>query len=188
MKKRNSWVSNSSSSSFICEVCGEECGGMDIGLSDCGMDRCENEHVICERHKLDSEEERTPEQKKEIVIAQANKMKEFYLSGKATWYTEEDIANLVQEEEDWINEVQQIEGDELAEWFEYGEGYDWWLDWESEHGFSSEYCPICQFQVGRPQDMLAMVLDETGDTREEVLRRMKEKYGTYRQAKDALRF
>jgi len=48
MKYRLSFVTNSSSSSFVCDVCGETASGWDMGLSDASMYRCENGHTICE--------------------------------------------------------------------------------------------------------------------------------------------
>jgi len=47
-KYRLSFVTNSSSSSFVCDVCGETASGWDMGLSDAGMYQCENGHTICE--------------------------------------------------------------------------------------------------------------------------------------------
>jgi len=52
MKFRNGFVTNSSSSSFICEVCGETASGMDMGLSDAYMYECKNGHTFCDDHKL----------------------------------------------------------------------------------------------------------------------------------------
>ncbi len=51
MKERNGFVSNSSTSSFICQVCGREELGMD-GPGDFGMLYCENEHLFCEEEKV----------------------------------------------------------------------------------------------------------------------------------------
>ncbi len=52
MKIRRGFVSNSSSSSFVCDVCGENCSGMDMGLSDAEMFECVVGHVICDGHEL----------------------------------------------------------------------------------------------------------------------------------------
>jgi hypothetical protein len=46
MKERNGFVSNSSSSSFICVVCGEIESGMDAGPYDFDMVECTNSHYI----------------------------------------------------------------------------------------------------------------------------------------------
>lgn len=52
MKVRLGFVSNSSSSSFVCDFCGEKASGWDATLSDVGMVQCENGHVFCEEHLL----------------------------------------------------------------------------------------------------------------------------------------
>jgi hypothetical protein len=46
MKIRQGFVSNSSSSSFICAICGEIEGGYDASLEDFGMFECVNGHTI----------------------------------------------------------------------------------------------------------------------------------------------
>ena len=48
MKIRSGFVSNSSSSSFICDVCGRMESGWDASLSDFEMYECENGHTLCE--------------------------------------------------------------------------------------------------------------------------------------------
>lgn len=40
MKFRKDFVTNSSSSSFVCEICGRAESGFDIGLSEAGMMEC----------------------------------------------------------------------------------------------------------------------------------------------------
>lgn len=55
MKYRSDFVTNSSSSSFICVICGNVESGYDAGLSDVGMVECVNGHVFCEHHLLKDE-------------------------------------------------------------------------------------------------------------------------------------
>lgn len=52
MKKRLDFVTNSSSSSYICDVCGHAEGGFDLCLSDVNMCECEYGHIICTEHTL----------------------------------------------------------------------------------------------------------------------------------------
>lgn len=56
MKKRLSFVSNSSSSSFVCEVCGRSESGWDASLEEFGMVECENYHVFCEEEMINAED------------------------------------------------------------------------------------------------------------------------------------
>ncbi len=57
MKIRTGFVSNSSTSSFVCDVCGAKEGGYDLGLSDVGWSECVNGHIVCDDHGESKEEE-----------------------------------------------------------------------------------------------------------------------------------
>jgi len=53
MKIRQGFISNSSSSSFTCGVCGAEESGMNMCLEDAEMCECaDGGHIICESHAL----------------------------------------------------------------------------------------------------------------------------------------
>lgn len=53
MKIRNGFVSNSSTSSFTCDICEETVDGQDIGLSEANMVRCTEGHTMCDSHEID---------------------------------------------------------------------------------------------------------------------------------------
>ena len=53
MKIRLGFVSNSSSSSYTCEVCDNIESGMDCSLEDLGMIECEHGHIMCDTHITD---------------------------------------------------------------------------------------------------------------------------------------
>jgi len=53
MKFRSGFVSNSSSSSFICEVCGDSFESYDQGISDFCLVMCiDHDHLFCEAHRI----------------------------------------------------------------------------------------------------------------------------------------
>ena len=54
MKFRSGFVTNSSSSSYVCEICGDCEGGYDMSLEDAEMYECENGHTFCRSHVFNS--------------------------------------------------------------------------------------------------------------------------------------
>lgn len=85
MKYRKDFVTNSSSSSYICEICGDVESGMDMGLLEAGMVECVNGHIICSRHTdMDS-------MSKEDIIALILKQEQFD-------FTEEDLKDKSRED------------------------------------------------------------------------------------------
>lgn len=71
MKIRNGFVSNSSSSSFICEISGRERSGYDISLKDAGMIECVNGHTFDEDYATEIpygyDDEPTEEEVKQFI-------------------------------------------------------------------------------------------------------------------------
>ena len=85
MKYRKDFVTNSSSSSFVCDVCGHTESGWDMCLSETEMFECENGHTICrdeamnktleeltsilvDEYKLEMPEENTQEELVDYIL------------------------------------------------------------------------------------------------------------------------
>jgi len=61
MKIRKHFISNSSTSSSVCDVCNEDFAGMDLSVYDVEHLRCENNYIICENSVVN------PEKREELM-------------------------------------------------------------------------------------------------------------------------
>ena len=57
MKYRSDFVTNSSSSSYTCDICGRTESGWDMGLSEAEMVECVNGHTFCADEMLELSKE-----------------------------------------------------------------------------------------------------------------------------------
>jgi len=101
MKYRKDFVTNSSSSSFVCDICGNEISGWDCSVKDGEMFECVNCHIICNEHALTPPREKLLEFMREIESS--------YSSIEPL--TEEELSEM--SNDDMIDEI-------LSEWC-YGE-------------------------------------------------------------------
>lgn len=161
MKFRKDFVTNSSSSSFICEVCGRDESGFDLSLEDAGMMECVNGHVFCcnEALKRSSKEEMI-----KIILENSWNEKYNYRTGEYELITEDEL----------------IEMDDLDLWSDFckeGEYYD----------VPECVCPICQFEAYSDYDLIKYLLKEYNLNTEDILAAWKERFGTYNEFKKWLR-
>ena len=148
MKFRRDFVTNSSSSSYICEICGRNESGFDLSLSECEMMECENGHIFCcdEAPEIPSKKELI----RLILEHEWNKMR---------WCSK--IDDYKDYSEDELNEMDE---DIIFETFCGKRGH---------YEIPEQFCPICQFIEYSESDLSAYLLKEYNVPREIVFAEVK---------------
>lgn len=149
MKFRKDFVTNSSSSSYVCEICGRTESGWDLGLSECEMMECVNGHVFCCEEAL-----ARPTKKEMVQMILENEW------NKERW--DNDISNYRDFTED---ELIAMDEDELFHDFCSESGY---------YDVPECLCPICNFIEYSEYDLSAYLLKEYGISRDEVFAEVKQ--------------
>jgi len=157
MKKRYGFVSNSSTTSFICAVCGAIESGRDMSLSDMEMSMCVNGHEFHNScAKLGSYSEIDYDEigldKKKYIIDRINKSK--YIDDKE-------------------KEIKDIEG------MEEGELEEAFSDWILDCGLPEEFCPICSMKEVDNDDVVKYLYKKFNTTKKETIKEIKNKFKSY---------
>ena len=160
MKIRNGFVSNSSSSSFTCDVCGTTESGMDANVRDFDMESCVNGHTFCNDHNTESVSS-TPKQYRDSIKKQIE---------QCTWLSKERIQSD-------ISEMEMVPDDEIEDYYNDNYGSD---------GVPECQCPICSFKALDKDDGFKYLKKKfsTGDT--EILESVRVNFKTYGDFKNFL--
>ena len=153
MKVRNGFVSNSSSSSFICDVSGYETSGWDMTIDEADMYQCENGHTFLREYALDFD-------KKEFYLEALNDVLKYY------------VKNNINGIDDLKEIIEKIENDDYDDYDSLNYEYDLEMDYE----YPSQGCPICQMKYMKDDDMLAYLLKKNELKKEDVHKEIKENY------------
>ena len=143
MKYRKCHVTNSSSSSFVCDICGRVESGWDMGLSEAGMYECVNGHTFCWDESLKVSKEDLIK----IILEEG--------WNKKTYYNSDD--KVITEEE-----LNYMEIEDLI--YVIPNGY---------YGVPECFCPICNFIEYSESDLSKYLLKEYGISRDEVFAEIK---------------
>lgn len=171
MKIRKDFVTNSSSSSYICDACGHVESGWDICLSDAEMCECENGHTVC----LDEMGELTFEAKLAYLIRTTQEnikynKKNIDENPDRTYYydrlkeCEADLAKL-----NGLTEKALDEDSELEDWFD-----DLCRDSELEYNYPAEVCPLCNHSIIADYELINYACNQLGISKEELTRSARE--------------
>ena len=157
MKIRSDFVTNSSSSSFICEICGHTESGWDMSLFDADMCECENGHTFCRYHVKELSRE---------------EMIELILSYNITIYNHKT--------KDYESVSREYFNDKDEE-----EVFDFLT--EDTSNLPAAICPICSLEEATSEDLLKYLLKKNNLKTEEILKEWKEAFNSYTELSEYLR-
>lgn len=159
MKIRLDYVTNSSSSSYICEICNRAESVYDGSINDIGMLECSYGHIMCKTEVEDYiffELKLTTEQIKSILKTHIRE------SGGDVWYDEEDVDRWITDGDGPVN-------------FEYVDSIPECL------------CPICNCKEVSDYDYLRFLSKITGFTKQDFKKYLTENFSSYDDFKEFLR-
>lgn len=159
MKYRKDFVTNSSSSSFICDVCGRDESGMDMGLKDAEMYECENGHTFCDEHLIGHIGKSKEEMIEKIIEYEWN------IRNTYNWRTGKYEKSVITEEMLKAQDEEEL--------------YDEYFADDERYGVAAECCPICMFQSATDEDIATYFLKKNGMSRNDLLTTWKTEFGNY---------
>jgi len=163
MRIRRGFVSNSSTSSFVCLVSGHVEAERDASASDVGMCECENDHVFCNHYLLPTPPGISPKDVIESYVEFANRYRECTTVEETTKQITEALNT---------DDVEKLTGEVVEEHIR--EEID-----EEFPGFgdaSALRCPICTMTHIPDEAMLKHVLRLLHKTREDLTAELREKF------------
>lgn len=161
MKIRHGFVSNSSSSSFTCDVCGVTESGMDAGPHDFDMETCNNGHTFCNDH-TEGLTKNNPKSIREDIINQINRF---------TWLSAE-------RRQEMMDELKEVNDDDIEEF--YNDNY-------SDDGVPACQCPICSMILISDSDGYAYLKKKYSLKKADILDMIRVEFKTYGEFKEYIK-
>ena len=156
MKIRNGFVTNSSSSSFVCEVCGAIKSGYEMSLEEAGMLECDHGHIFCKN------EMRIPAREELVIFFEIiAKDEPEYLGSDYQLFIDPEKMDMVEIPE-YLASVMGVDdikeyASKITDWFRLPE----------------YFCPICSFERYMDYDLRRFLKKEYKVSESEVKKHMK---------------
>ena len=173
MKNRRGFVTNSSSSSYVCRICGDVQSGWDLGMQDAGMVECENGHVFCEYHSNYDKDKVSIEEMYNFVVDWYKRIIASYEKNNIskdridrTKKEMEEFAQFDKEDDDDIDRIN-----------------DWYQEIVYESGISERFCPICNLSDIEDSEFIKYVFIEYGINGEDVYKKIKNSFSNHKEFK-----
>lgn len=150
MKIRHGFVSNSSSSSFTCEISGLAASGWDMGLIEAGMYKCVRGHIMDEGY----------------VHPVIDKIKSQGYDACEKFFADisEDAVNCFKENYEEYDDVDDA----------FDETY---LNHDVQGGLPRSLCPICQLKEFSQNDLFKYLLRKDGREMTEIKKAIQQEFG-----------
>ena len=145
MKFRKDFVTNSSSSSFVCEVCGIVESGWDMCIDEAGMVECECGHEFCVDHLKNQEE----------------KIVKYFIENLIKKNKYFDIKTYIGEDKEIDDPIAFIlENEDIMD--------DILEDFEYKYNIPKECCPLCNHDYVRKSEIINFAANKLNMSIEEL--------------------
>ena len=155
MKIRTGFVSNSSSSSFTCCICGTTESGMDASWQDWDWHGCEHGHIFCCDELVKVEDVEIVSYKQKFLVSD---IKEYIKDDADSDYCQRlkgQVEAIEAGDEDIIEEL--------------------WGDWTEGANICELECPVCQFEAPNYGDLARYMEKKYLISREDIFKIVKQK-------------
>lgn len=173
MKYRVGFVSNSSSSSFLCDVCGNMQSGWDMCLDEAGMSECVNGHTIDDDHRLeDVDMEAIKADLRETFkdphhYEVTDDMDEERKARHEQWNQE-----AIAENRETLAAIDAYQGDDIDEFLcEIWNG-------DERHNLPAACCPLCSLAVVSDSTLMRFLLHQQGTSRDDAVSAIQSRFSS----------